>query len=312
MTADMVRTVASTLKRLGCQRVHIGGGEPFLAVDGLREVVETATAEGLSLEYVETNSYWYTSHDSACALLERLQTSGLTSLLVSISPMHAGFVPPARAEGVLRACQATGVGAVPWVMDFLPDLAELDRAATHPLQEFERRLGPGYLARIPQRYWVHLGGRALATFGRFLPRQTVGELVAANPRGCRELERTEHFHLDLYGDFVPGLCAGLAIDQADLGVALDPDQYPVLTALHQRGIRGLLEIGQGLGFVPSPAGYVSKCHLCDAVRRHLVHLPDGPFPELRPREFYPPQLLSQNKVKASPPSSGSAGPERST
>jgi hypothetical protein len=217
-------------------------------------------------------------------------------LLVSISPMHASFVPAARPVGVLRACAATGVGALPWVTDFLPDLAELDPEETHALGEFERRFGPGYLRRIPERYWVHLGGRALVTFGRFLPRKSAGELLASNPTGCRELERTEHFHLDLHGDFVPGLCAGLAIHHTDLGAPLDPEKYPLLTALYQRGIRGLYEIGEGFGFVPSPSGYVSKCQLCDAVRRHLVALPQDPFPELRPPEFYPAPRLSRTSA----------------
>lgn len=52
--------------------------------------------------------------------------------------------------------------------EFIADLSELDAADTHPLAEFEARFGRGYVTRLPQRYWIHMGGRALETFRPYL------------------------------------------------------------------------------------------------------------------------------------------------
>ncbi|MBT8370325.1 MAG: radical SAM protein, partial [Deltaproteobacteria bacterium] len=48
-----------TVRSLGCRSVHIGGGEPLLRPDSLGDVLETAAEQGVSVEYVETNSSWF-------------------------------------------------------------------------------------------------------------------------------------------------------------------------------------------------------------------------------------------------------------
>jgi len=45
----------------------------------------------------------------------------------------------------------------------------------------------------------------------------------------------------------------------------------------------LYRLGEEFGYEVQD-GYVSKCHLCFDIRRHLVKV--GEFKELRPKEFY--------------------------
>ncbi|TDA29507.1 MAG: hypothetical protein DSO04_07515 [Hadesarchaea archaeon] len=64
---------------------------------------------------------------------------------------------------------------------------------------------------------------------------------------------------------------------------MDLEERPVLGAL-VRDLRLLYELAVELGYREREGDYVSKCHLCLDLRRHLAET--GQFRELSPREFY--------------------------
>jgi hypothetical protein len=258
------------IQSLGCRSVHIGGGEPFLDVHGLKRVLEAAREVHMNIDYVETNSSWFSDQESAVNLLEELGGLGLSTLLVSISPFHNQYIPFYKVKGVIAACRLAGMSIFPWINDFYPEIDAFDDRTTHSLDEYRTRYGEDYLAGIPSRYWVHLGGRALETFGNEFPGQDSHDLLAANPKGCDELLDTSHFHLDLFGNYVPGLCAGLAIDREDLGRPLSEDRYPFLTGLYTHGIRALYDIATQDYAYKTSGSFLSKCHLCFDIRHYLA------------------------------------------
>jgi hypothetical protein len=66
---------------------------------------------------------------------------------------------------------------------------------------------------------------------------------------------------------------------------VDPDERPVIAAL-LTDIKDLHDLAvREFGYVPKERGYVSKCHLCVDIRRHLA-LSGARFADVRPREFY--------------------------
>jgi hypothetical protein len=210
-------------------------------------------------------------------------------LLVSISPFHHQHIPYRCIEGVMAACRETGIGIFPWIAEFGNDLAAFGPDLTPSAKDYTEKFGEDYFQGVLRRYWIHMGGRALTTYGALLPTLGHEGILQENPGSCaRELSDTSHFHIDLFGNYIPGLCAGLAIDMADLGKALPDGKYPLIEALAQKGIGGLLELAAGQhGFQPAPAGYINKCHLCTHIRAHL-HGRDGRrlWPELAPDGFY--------------------------
>ncbi len=206
---------------------------------------------------------------------------------MSISPFHVEHVPFARVRGVLDACRAAGMSVFPWVESFIPDLEAFDPDTTHRLEELEQRFGDGYVANLPNRYWVTMGGRAALTYRELWPRSPAVDVAARAGDGCAELADTSHFHVDVHGCYVPGLCTGLAITVEDIEAPLDPGRYPLLTLLHRGGIGALLALAtREHGFAADPAGYIGKCDLCVAVRAHLVAAARGAYPELAPAGFY--------------------------
>ena len=277
-----------TVRKLGCSAVHIGGGEPLLRPDELGDVLKIAGKVGVQIEYVETNSAWFKNPDSAMAILLKLRRQGLQTLLVSISPFHNEYIPFSRIKGVIAAARQAGIGIFPWVSDFITDLSKLDAACTHSLKEFEVLFGRDYIMRLLQRYWVHMGGRALETYRPYLAKKSAEEICEENIGGCAaEFLNTQHFHLDLFGNYIPGLCSGLAIKREDLGQPLAANKYPVLTMLFDHGIRGIFKMAQeNFDYVPAKDSYINKCDLCTEIRTLFVKYDFGSSTELSPRQFY--------------------------
>jgi hypothetical protein len=274
------------IKELGCHSVHIGGGEPFLDPPGLGAVLAAARDAGVGIEYVETNSSWFTGPEEAANLLTALRKQGLAALLISISPFHNEHIPFRRVKGVIAACRAAGVQAFPWVNGFYREIDSFDDGKTHGLEEYAAKFGADYLRRVPGRYWIHPGGRAVGTFAPVLPLEPLESVCKESPGGCRELLDTRHFHLDLFGNYIPGLCAGLAIRLADLGKPLAAADYPLLTTLFHHGVQGLLDYAASRQGFRAAAHYLSKCHLCLEIRSHLVLHRGERTPELQPLGFY--------------------------
>jgi hypothetical protein len=276
------------IRSLGCRSVHIGGGEPLLRPDKLGTVLEVASKIGVSVEYVETNSSWFRDIESAKALLARLRQKGLQTLLVSISPFHNEQIPFSRVQGVIEAAKQAGIGIFPWITDFISDLSQFDPTKSHSMDEYRHVYGDDYLMQILQRYWIHLGGRALETFRPWLGKKTFQHILDENPGSCAaELTDTSHFHIDLFGNYIPGLCSGLAVWKEDLGLPLSAEKYPILVNLYLNGIGGLFVFArENYGFSPQKTNYINKCDLCMEIRTHLIKNEYDESNELNPVEFY--------------------------
>lgn len=283
---ESLSRILQKIKSLGCHSVHIGGGEPFLNPDGLEMVIEVASSLRVNIEYVETNSSWFKGRESAVEILSSLRKRGLTTLLISMSPFHNEHIPFYRVKGVIEACREANINIFPWISEFYPEIDAFDDRATHTLSEYETKYGRDYVSRIPSRYWIHFGGRALKTFARFYGTMDYQEILASNKGGCRELLDVSHFHIDLFGNYIPGLCSGLAISYEDLGDGLSPQEYPFLNTLYTNGIAGFFDLAASeYGFEPS-RDYMSKCDLCFEIRRYLVLRVSVNSKEMQPIGFY--------------------------
>ncbi len=278
--------ILSKVLELGCSSVHIGGGEPLLRPEALCKVARKARELGVGIEYVETNSSWYKGVDEAVETLKRIKAAGVETLLISISPFHNEYIPLKKVRGVAAACKRVDMNIFPWMDTFLGDLASFDESTPHSLAEYEEKFGPDYLGDLPRRYSLNLRGRAAKTFERVFPLKPLRDILAASKNGCHELEGTHHFHVDLYGGYIPGLCSGLSIRVEDLGATLDDGRYPLLSILWREGVGSLLEYAtREFDFDPR-LDYLSKCSLCLDIRTWLAKKAPGRFIELQPAGYY--------------------------
>lgn len=281
---EQVRNHIDIMKGLGCYSLHIGGGEPFLNLDALKEAVQIINKENVGIEYIETNSSWVNNVEKTSVLLQEFQRSGVHTLLVSISPFHNEHIPFKKVKTLIEICQSLGIHVFPWIQAFYPELASLNEENTHTLEDFKKAYGNDYVKEIPQRYWIHYGGRAIDTFKDEFQLYNVHTILDQSTP-CMELADTSHFHLDLFGSYIPGLCSGFGIHFKDLGAPLPENKYPIIHMLYNQGIKAFYEWAIHKGFKPEQA-YLNKCHLCLAIRTYLVIDKNMDSKELKPKEFY--------------------------
>jgi len=86
-----------------------------------------------------------------------------------------------------------------------------------------------------------------------------------------------------------GYCGGISLgDARDLNSicsGINLDELPILNALLY-DLERLYELSvKEFGYKERQEGYISKCHLCLDIRKHIARQTDK-FNELRPREFY--------------------------
>lgn len=283
---DTARENFATVRQLGCRSMHIGGGEPFLQPEQLLKVLHIANEEGMYIEYIETNASWYSTHEQACIQLKKLKATGLDTLLISISPFHSEYIPFKKTKGLISACYDTGMHVFPWIQEFMPLINELGENTKHALNEYADVAGDDYIDYMVRTYGLTQGGRALGLYKKCGKDMSVEEILNSSSHGCGRLATTSHFHIDVYGFYVPGLCTGLAIERDDLGIPLDQEKYPVLSCLYSEGVAGLYNRAvREYNFTPADT-YTSSCALCTDIRRHLA-MDDATWTiDLSPREFY--------------------------
>ena len=276
ITEATAQKVCKLLRAGGCHSIHIGGGEPFLDFDGLVALVKAVTNAGIIVEYIETNAYWVTDCKQAEQRFREMANAGADTLCISLDPFHAEYVPISMPVTLSEICQSVGFRYFLWQDKYLPAMSRLTPEKTHTRGELEQLISPQYILETARSYGLHLGGRAINIEAEYSVNKPVSDF--ADNRPCRGLLSGGHFHIDLYGRYIPPGCTGIAIPLEEAVNGIPDGKYPVLETLLSTGAAGLLRHAQSLGFVPDIQGYPSKCALCFHIRHWLSE--NAPSPEL--------------------------------
>jgi hypothetical protein len=267
---DTAREIAGLLAKGRIGSVHIGGGEPFLDVEGLFALIRELRDADIQLDYVETNAFWADS-PFAPEQIRALRDEGVPALCISLDPFHAEYVPWDSPLRLARLCDEAGLGYFLWKREFISVLSKLAKGRAHSRAAMEAALSPGYIAETASAYGIRLGGRAVNIEEAYTSKKSVTEIMAAKicSRPCGDLLSTGHFHVDMEGYFIPPGCTGLRLPLAELLEGAPPGKYPVYETLYEKGPAALFDFACGHGFVPGTAGYTSVCNLCFHIRRFL-------------------------------------------
>jgi len=250
----------------GCRSVHIGGGEPFLNFDGLINLLETAKKFRISVEYVETNGFWAAEPEKAKQYLKALLKTGADTLCISLDPFHAEYVPYSLPLKLAELCRSVGFGYFLWQERFLRPMADVTPNKPHNRKALERQISPNYILETAQSYGIGMGGRAINIELEYNSKHPINKIISNQP--CRGLLSTNHFHIDLHGNFIPPGCTGIAIPLGNLLNGLQEGKYPVFEALLTGGVANLLDFATKKGFTPDE-NYASNCALCFFIRKWL-------------------------------------------
>ncbi|HHY82973.1 MAG TPA: radical SAM protein [Clostridiales bacterium] len=285
MTFSMADEIFSILKSMGCHYVHIGGGEPLLKPDKILDVLDAARKNNIEIEYIETNSSWFRDEASANAVLKELKDHGVNTLLISIDPFHNEYIPFWKVKALIKACSKAEMNVFPWLMEFWDDIDAMDDKKLHSIDEYKQLFGPAYQLQLLKRYGLNLKGRALKTYKPMMKKQSY-EQIMNESKSCQLLSGIYHFHVDLYGNFIPQSCPGFSIPLRELVRGADPGKYRIFDSLESAGIRSFAELAaKEYGYKPKEE-YAGRCDLCYDMRNYLVLELGLDLPDLKPENHY--------------------------
>jgi hypothetical protein len=263
--------------------LHFTGGEPFLNFELLLRAVEIAHELDIPSTFVETNCFWCANDAVTKARLVQLKEAGLNGIMVSVNPFILEHVPFEGTERAARiGAEVFGQNAMVYQSFFYRQFKGLGITGTVSFERYLEKAGTealGYAELIPM-------GRLPIKLGHLFARHRAEAFFGQSCEG--RLTSPHHTHVDNYGNYIGGFCAGISLGDAhDLDSILDGvdlNNRPVLLAL-VTGMATLYELAKEVAYEDLPEGYVSACHLCLDIRRYLVQQTDR-FEELRPRQFY--------------------------
>lgn len=101
ISKDLALRTLEEINELKIKTIGIAGGEPFLQVDLMRELIKTASSFGMTT-IVVTNAYWAISKDAALTKLDDLRKLGLNWIQISLDDQHQQFIPIDRVANALK------------------------------------------------------------------------------------------------------------------------------------------------------------------------------------------------------------------
>jgi hypothetical protein len=270
--------------------LHLTGGEPFLNYELLCRATEIARERDIPSTFVETNCFWCTDDETTREKLRNLKDKGIRGIMISVNPFYLEYVPLERTDrAIMIGLEIFGDNVMVYQVEYYRRFKAMGIEGRVAFEEYLRKLEEkdDFLRNV--EFFVM--GRA-----SYKLRTKLGDLLPTYParylsrRPCAPpFLRDWHNHFDNYGNYIPGYCGGISLGdcrQLDrlLAEGIDTEEYPVLGFLLKEDVMGLLQFSRGFGYKELQDGYLSKCHLCTDVRKHLVT--NGEFKELRPQEFY--------------------------
>ena len=264
--------------------LHFTGGEPFLNFKLLVKLVKLANEFKIPLPFVETNCFWAKNDEVTTARLKELKQAGMAGILVSVNPFNIEYIPFNRMERVARIGNQIFYGNLFVYQDFFLNLfktLKLDK--TISFEEFMKKVN---FKDLYNNIELLPMGRTPYRLGFLYKKYKASYFFNQNCKN--EFTRNWHTHIDNFCNYIPGFCAGISLgnfkDFSSIFGGINLNKKPILKALTEN-MENLFKISKDYGYKENSEGYISKCHLCVDIRKHIVEKTDE-FSELAPLEFY--------------------------
>lgn len=248
------------------------GGEPLLCVPIVCAVQQRAEDLGIPRRQLITSGCF--THDKALRehTADRLEASGVNEILLSVDAFHTEHLPIAEQYAFARALCEAGLGSVTvlhptWLKG--PESRDPYDAKTRAcLRRFESlRLPVGVGNR------VFPGGNARIYLADYFQRTPLDAGFQCGTAAYTErLDAPTSLAVDPDGSVrVCGFVIGNLHREAmaDILGGYNPNRQPLMRALLEQGIPGLIAAARDCGIEVSPGDYDSPCALCRAVARQL-------------------------------------------
>jgi hypothetical protein len=270
---DACNYLVEAAKVTDLESFMVFGGEPMLYPARAIAIFKKAQQFNVPRIDMLTNGVWGRDKERAEKLAKRLKNAGLNNLGISVDAFHLEYIPLEFPRNAAQASLAAGIEKVTWnvaVIESLGDANHYDMMTAHVLKELEPL---GIEAHIHK---VVAAGRALQTIPQYFQKtrldgpcegETPMENTLTNPQ-CLTIEPSGSV------DVCWHLSIGNARETPLSRIISEYDwrRNPLIKTVVEEGPVGILERQKQLVGRFDKNEYISKCHLCVEVRKHL-HLP---------------------------------------
>jgi hypothetical protein len=273
MGLEEARQYVVGAKTLGAETVCITGGEPMLYPDLVRKVISECSCLSFPEIWLFTNGFWAHDEPNTYATVEKLRSLGLTKMSTSADFFHQSFVPIKSVKNLIEASLefSLGVCVDARFIGRLDEENEFNSATRSRLEFLGDLLSKVEVTRARPMF---VGRAAESLAGQVsmkpLPRVLKDKCLGGWAGGS--LESPLGVDVDELG--FATICPGLSIGNTRQGSLkeivekYDYRDHAVITALQDDGLKGLMNLAAGAGFVPEET-YVSGCHFCYEARKFL-------------------------------------------
>ncbi len=265
--------------------LHFTGGEPFLNYGLLLKLTRMAHKSNIPMPFVETNCFWARDGGTAERKLLALKEAGLAGILLSVNPFNIENIAFDRIEKAYAAgLKIFGDNTIVYQEFYFDYFKSIGLKGKLPFGAFLKKIS---LQDFSNSIELLPMGRTAYLLEKLFTKYQAEDFFGQN---CLpELSRNWHIHIDNYCNYIPGFCAGITLgDARELSKmykeGIDLGKRPVISALLS-DIGQLYDLAVENRYKPLGPGYISKCHLCVDIRKHLVENGSG-FEELKPKQYY--------------------------
>lgn len=262
--------------------IHFSGGEPTLNLNLLVELIKLAKKYKISPVLIETNSYWAKDEYRTVSTLEKLFNCNLDGVLISVNPFVVEYVNFKNIKlAIKKSIEIFGEHRIIVYQSIFYKLFEdicLERKLK--FEDFFKNY-IGYLSHME----LLPMGRTVYKLNKIFKKYKAETFFYEN---ClEEFKNPYHIHIDNYGNYIPSFCAGISLNNVfenENMLEIKLNDYPIISAL-VTNIKELYYIAKQFDYKEIEYGYISKCHLCLDIRKH-ISFKTKEFKELNPKEFY--------------------------
>lgn len=219
------------------------GGEPFLFVNEIEELIALCNELGLSTRVV-TNGFWGQKPAIGRAILHRLRLAGLDALNFSADKYHLEFLEPSVLRNAIALAQEVGyVAIVNFVMNGPGDPVEtFARLYSIPLDQIrpfreEELAQQSHTRSVPPEVYtkINLSHGRLIGLGRaaeYPDEHYLTPIESFNLKGCSEVVNRPVIYPN--GDLQACCCAGGKIEAFTVGNLITASLADLVEAMRKR------------------------------------------------------------------------------
>ncbi|MBL7085582.1 MAG: radical SAM protein [Candidatus Cloacimonetes bacterium] len=269
LAVEIVRKVG---EQYSPESIMTFGGEPLLFPEIVSAIHKEAMDVGIPSREIITNGYWSKDAKKIKEIAKNLKESCVNEIIVSVDTFHQEQIPLDNVRKTIESCLQEGFQNIIlnpcWVVSEENDnrYNQKTKSILQKLKDLPVRKSEGNIMEPSGLAFINL--KEFLPPKEKLPAGKCGDLPYTDP-----LDSVKGIYIEPDGkvavcnDFYIG--NAFEADIISLIENYNPFKIPVMKAIIENGMEGILNWAKTKGVKPNSEGYYSICQMCIDIRRRV-------------------------------------------